>query len=101
MQEPILSFEGQDLMVFATVFRAESFIEPYDVAVVDAYDAEGQVLRFEAVGRRTFLRETGEHHPDRLRAAIVGTFDAAGVAVAPDAPLDELVKTATQRFSVG
>jgi hypothetical protein len=101
MQEPILSFEGYDLMVFASVTRAELFVEPYDVAVGDTYDAEGQVLRFEAVGRRTFLRETGEYHPDRLRAAIVGTFDAAGVAVAPDASLDELVRAATQRFSVG
>lgn len=101
MREPILTFEGLDLMVFAHVWRAEAQVEPYDINDVDAYDAEGQVLRFQVEGRRTFLEETGEHDPDRLRAAVLATFDATGVAVGPDASLAELVRVASQQFSVG
>jgi hypothetical protein len=100
VQEPILTFEGLDLIVFTTASEAEGHTDAYDVARVDAYDAAGQVLRFEAEGWGTVLRETGEHQPERLRTAIRATFDAGGVSVPADASLDHLVSVASQRFSV-
>lgn len=100
VQEPILTFEGLDLIVCATVSEAEGHVEAYDVAVVDAYDAAGQVLRFEVDGWKTSLRATGDHQPERLRAALEATFRAVGVSVPADASLDNLVSEASQRFSV-
>ena len=100
MQLPILSFEGLDLMVFATGDEAEGHVEPPDVDVGRTYDAVGQVLRFGTDGRRVFLHETGEYDADSLRAAILATFEATGVQVAAESPLAALVATATERFAV-
>ena len=100
VQEPILTFEGYDLIVFASASDAEGFVEAYDVARTDAFDSAGQVLRFEAAGWGSALRETGEYQPERLRTAIRATFDAVGVSLPADAPLDHLVSVASQRFSV-
>jgi hypothetical protein len=84
VQEPILTFEGRDLIVCATASEAEGQVEAYDVASVEAYDSAGQVLRFEADGWRTVLRETGAYQPERLRSAIC---------------VDHLVSMASERFS--
>jgi hypothetical protein len=101
VQEPILSFEGLDLFVCSTASEAEDHVESYDVAVYSAFDASGQVLRFEAEGWNVSLRETGDYQPDRLRNALVATFNAAGLSVAADASLDELVAVAAEQFSLG
>jgi hypothetical protein len=100
MRIPILSFDGNDLMVFMTATKAEAFVEPPDVYVGTTYDADGQLLAFETDGRRTFLRETHVYEPDGLRSAIVEVLNAGGATVARDASLHELVAEASQRFSV-
>lgn len=100
MHLPILSFEGLDLMVFATAEEAEGQVEPPDVDVGHTYDAAGQVLSFTTDGRRVFLHETGELDPEALRTAILATFQATGIGAGTDAPLGQLVATAAERFSV-
>jgi hypothetical protein len=100
VQEPILTFEGYDLIVFATAAEAEGHTEAYDGERVDAYDSAGQVLRFEAVGWGTALRETGEHQPEELTTRIRATFETVGATVPAHASLDDLVSVASQRFSV-
>lgn len=100
MHEPILSFEGLDLVVYATAAAAEGHVESYDVAAYSTFDSSGQALRFEADGWNVHLRETGDYQPDRLRDATLATFNAAGVSVPADASLDQLVSMAAQRFSL-
>jgi hypothetical protein len=73
MRSPILTFEGNDLMVFRSVPAAEAFVEPPDIAVFETYDAEGRLLAFETDGRRTFLREqeSSASHGRQLREALL------------------------------
>lgn len=99
MQEPILTFEGLDLIVHATASDAAGHVESYDVDAVHAFDPVGHVLRFEAEGRNVSLRETGDCQPERLRNELLMTFKAAGVSVAPDTSLDQLIELASERFS--
>jgi hypothetical protein len=95
---PILAFEGNDLIVFATAASAEGFVEPPDADVRDTYDATGRIMRFKHNGRVTSLVETDEFRPDDLRAALLEVFAVTRVAVNNQAPLDELVAVATRHF---
>jgi uncharacterized protein YdhG (YjbR/CyaY superfamily) len=95
---PILSFEGNDLIVFETAEEAQAFVEPSDIQVADTYDATGRVLRFETDGRLTSLIETDEVQPDDLRTRLLEVFAATEVATSQDALLDELVAEASRRL---
>ena len=98
---PILSFEPSDLVVFDSVADAEAFVEPPDADLGPTFDADGQLLRFESDGRRTFLRETGESRSEALRSQLAATFAAAGLEIDPGRPLDELITEARDRFGHG
>jgi hypothetical protein len=90
-----------NLVVFDSVADAEAFVEPPDIELGQTFDADGQLLRFETDDRRTFLRETGQLHPEALRSRIVATFEAAKVEVQPEQPLEALVTDARAKFGRG
>ncbi len=98
MELPILAFEGNDLIVFATAASAEGFVEPPDADVRETYDATGRILRFKHNDRVTSLVETDEFRPDDLRAALLEVFAVTQVAANNEAPLDELVAEASRHF---
>ncbi len=95
-------WEPNELLVFDSVERAETWTEPPDVDAGVAYDAEGRLLGFQTDGHRTFLheREPEPTHEQELRTAIVQASLAVGTKLDASAPTRQLVEEAVARFRV-
>jgi hypothetical protein len=99
--EPILVFERDyDLVMFSDLAGAEAYLEPPEVPVLKAYDADGCVIRVATDGRSVSLHGTAERRPDELRAALVKTLAAVGVSAPSSTTLQGLVAEASPWFFV-
>lgn len=87
MRPPIFVYEPDDLSVFDELWKAERYIEPYDIGDLFFYDSDGLLLAASAeTDEKGFVQcvrfEPGEqvYQPEKLREIIIDALESIGVA---------------------
>ncbi len=79
---PLLAVEldSGDVNLFSTVADAQSYIESYDLATWQVFDAAGQVMSVSSNGeaKPVTVRPTGERDKNSLRKFIEQSLEALG-----------------------
>jgi hypothetical protein len=73
MKPPIIIYDNGDLLIFESIDKAESYLEPIDIDIYTGYDCEGHLLSLTEQGDRVTIRlaETEPNHFNELRHVLI------------------------------
>lgn len=80
MKPPIIIYDNGDLLIFESIEKAESYLEPIDIDIYTAYDCEGHLLFLIEQGERVTIRlaETEPNHVNELRHVLIDFLSRIG-----------------------
>lgn len=73
VKPPIIVFDNGDVLIFESVEKAESYLEPIDIPVYSAYDSCGHLLQLQRQQNRVkiHLADPELNYSDQLKTILI------------------------------